>query len=174
MKPNSIGLWIHLMFMVSGCVSTTLAQGIGSPVNLINGIHEKYAAQFGAGITNVPLLRMDWFPSCTYRDGRTNDTCCHNFCEVDQSGNVRQGWVCISNPGVQTTSLTRTNLEALVSTIKRLPPPRQEALSPTNEIIISGIRSNQWFHAVYNRTKTPRAVKTLHEIAGAPLDCKVR
>lgn len=118
-----------------------------------------FAALFRAGDTNVPLLAMDWFSQATH------------FCRVNQSGSGsarRDVGYAIQNGN--NISLDTANRFLLVQTINQLPLQSKHFLPQNRQIIISGIRSNQWFQCVYDRANVPEEVERLFEITGAYLE----
>lgn len=117
-----------------------------------------YAATFKAGDTNVPLFAMDWFAPTVH------------FCRVNQAGQgaARRDVGHAIQAGVS-ISLDETNLQALVETINHLPPPPKHSLPVERQIVVSCIRSNQWFRATYDRGDIPRELERVSEITGAYL-----
>jgi hypothetical protein len=143
--------WFTLLASGQGTLSAT-------PPMLIE-LHERFADRFKAGDTNVPLLLMNWFAAWNYG------------CSVEKSGQVRFGGSGgLSNWGSPRASLSETNLRSLIETINHLPPPSDESLPYPRQIVISGIRSNQWFHGVYDRAKVPEQVEKLFEMTGVSLE----
>ena len=125
--------------------------------------HSHFASQFQAGDTNAPLLAMDWFSD-------------HGvyFCRVSQSGNVRSardvGHAIQGGSGISSrSSLDSTNQPLLEAAIDSLPPSAGRSLPKERQILVSGIRSNQWFKRVYDRANVPPAVERLYELTGAYL-----
>lgn len=125
--------------------------------------HTRFASQFKAGDTNTPLLAMDWF----------SDNGVY-FCRVSQSGIVRsardvghaiQGGSRISSR----FSLDGTNRPLLEAVINALPASSNKSLPKERQILVSGIRSNQWFSRVYDRSNVPLEVEKLYELTGAYL-----
>ena len=50
-----------------------------------------------------------------------------------------------------------------------LPPSSSKSLSKERQILVSGIRSNQWFERVYDRANIPAEAEKLYELTGAYL-----
>ena len=127
---------------VIGCnfVFAAVGQGMrsGNPDAYIKELHD-LAGRFKAGETNVSILAMGWFSHGV------------NFCQVEQSGRVVAGL----NTGLSIRggsnrdSLDVTNRLMLLDTINNLPPPPSRSIPTERQVVISGIRSNQWFYGVY-------------------------
>lgn len=125
--------------------------------------HKRFASLFQAGDTNAPLLAMDWFSD-------------HGvyFCRVSQSGNVRSardvGHAIQGGSGISSRfSLDSTNRTVLEAAINALPSSSSKSLPPERQILVSGIRSNQWFDRVFDRANVPAEVEKLYELTGAYL-----
>jgi hypothetical protein len=125
--------------------------------------HGRFASQFRAGDTNAPLLAMDWFSD-------------HGvyFCRVSQSGNVRSardvGHAIQGGSGISSRfSLDSTNRPLLEAAINALPVSSSKSLPKERQILVSGIRSNQWFERVYDRANVPAEVERLYELTDAYL-----
>lgn len=125
--------------------------------------HTRFASKFKAGDTNAPLLAMDWFSE-------------HGvyFCRVSQSGNVRSardvGHAIQGGSGISSRfSLDSTNRPLLEAAISALPASSSKSLPQERQILVSGIRSNQWFSRVYDRANVPPEVESLYELTGAYL-----
>src|SRR6476660_5105269 len=73
------------------------AQGIGISIGAVSGWHDDCAKRFKTGDTNVPLLTIDWFMSCSTPPGGKEDVCCAEFCSVNKTGAVDKGFCCVSN-----------------------------------------------------------------------------
>lgn len=118
-----------------------------------------YAALFRAGDTNAPLLAMDWFSHGVH------------YCRINQSGNGFSALdVGYAKEGGNRISLDGTNRLLLVQAINQLPLQVKHFLPSERQIVISGIRSNQWFQCVYDREDVPIAVEKLYEMTGAYLE----
>jgi WD40 repeat protein len=117
-----------------------------------------YAAAFKAGDKSIPLFAMDWFGPTVH------------FCRVNQSGrgSARRDVGHAIQAGVS-ISLDQTNLQALVETINRLPPPPKRSLPDVRQIVVGCIRSNQWFRAVYDRADVPSELERIAAMTGAAL-----
>ena len=124
--------------------------------------HENYAARFKAGDTNTPIFAMDWFESCRGDD----ESCSSLWCRVDKAGISKNWYLRFLGTAGGTVVLDSAKLHLLVETINQLPPPPKAWLPGVRQIIVSGIRSNQWFYGVYDRADIPKEVKNLWEIAG--------
>ncbi len=125
--------------------------------------HKRFASLFKAGDTNAPLLAMDWFSD-------------HGvyFCRVSQAGNVSSardvGHAIQGGSGISSRfSLDTTNRPLLEAAINSLPASSVKSLSMERQILVSGIRSNQWFGRVYDRANIPTEVERLYDLTGAYL-----
>ena len=122
----------------------------------------RFKAQFESGDTNAPLLAMDWL------SGPRSD----EFCGVSRNGavmsarNVRN-WAI---QGGNRRSLDTANMFLLVQAINGLPRQSNHSLPPDRQLIVAGIRSNQWFECVYDRSNVPEEVERLYQITGAHLE----
>jgi hypothetical protein len=144
-------------------------QGLGTSVSSIVKRYEDSASRHKAGDTNVPLLMVDWFFSVNQWPGVLEEMSCFETRTVNRSGAVSGGHLCISNFGGERGKLSQTDLQLLITTMKKLPPPPTNSIPTAQKLLIGGIRNNQWFYGAYNRTNLPREVKKLCEIAGAQL-----
>src|ERR1039458_6317990 len=122
----------------------------------------RFKAQFESGDTNAPLLAMDWL------SGPRSD----EFCGVSRNGavmsarNVRN-WAI---QGGNRRFLDTANMFLLVQAINGLPRQSNHSLPPDRQLIVAGIRSNQWFECVYDRSNVPEEVERLYQITGAHLE----
>ncbi len=115
--------------------------------------HAELARRFKAGDTNVSPLVVTWFDGATF------------FVRVEEkTGKIISGFSGFSQRGSPRGTLDGTNQQLLVKTLADLPLPPKEILPDRRQILISGIRSNQWFHAVYDRAKLPEQVARLCNI----------
>ena len=90
------------------------------------------------------------------------------FCRVNQLGNgAARRDVGHAIQAGHTISLDVTKLNLLIQAINSLPPPSKHWLPVERQIVISCIRSNQWFHGVYDRGNPPAGVERLYEITDA-------
>jgi hypothetical protein len=122
-----------------------------------------FASMFKAGDTNAPLLAMDWFSD-------------HGvyFCRVSQSGNVysaRDAGHAIQGGGGVSSRFSpgTTNRLLLEAAINALPASSIKSLREERQILVSGIRSNQWIERVYDRANIPAEVEKLYELTAAYL-----
>jgi hypothetical protein len=125
--------------------------------NLIK-YHETLSAHFRAGETNLPLLRMDSFepPVCA--------------CEIERSGKLTvhgssafSHWTDSKRP-----PLSGTNLLLLLQVVNALPPSAAGPIPLKQQVHVSGMRSNQWFHGVYNAQRLPSDIVMLYKLIGPP------
>jgi len=136
------------------------AQGMrGSDLASTIKWHDELASRFKAGDTNVPLLSMAWFFSGVW------------FCNVDQAGGVSAGLDTGHSirGGLGKVPLNETNRALIVQLINSLPPPPSQLVPDERKIVLSGIRSNQWFQNIYDRANVPKEVEQLYEITGSQL-----
>lgn len=136
-----------------------LAQNIPGRLetNSIN-FHEDLCKRFKAGDTNVPLLKLDSFEG-PLKGG-----------SLSREGKIASGWYNgISNPG-SWRSLDKTNLVLVIKAIDALPPAHNEPLPLKRQLHISGIRSNQCFHAIYDLNECPKEVGKLLDLFGWPFE----
>jgi hypothetical protein len=105
------------------------------------------------------LLRLDWFSSPRVVQ----------FCSVTTTGRVGWGLQSLRSvkPGDR-KQLDTSELDSLRQAIAELPtqPPRPNA---ERWLLVSGIRSNEWFTSVYDRRDIPPEVERLFAITGAPI-----
>jgi hypothetical protein len=66
--------------------------------------------------------------------------------------------------------LNTNNLLSLLDAVAKLPEPPKATLIYERQIIISGIRSNKWFHAIYDRASIPKEVMEVYKRSGAYLE----
>lgn len=116
--------------------------------------HRETGERFKTGDTNAPLLILEWF---------LNSQCA--MCRrVDRTGHaIGTDHGRLFANGRQALLLDPTRLGQLVRTINVLPaapsrPPQDRWL------VVSGIRSNEWFTAIYDRADIPPPVERLFEI----------
>jgi len=172
--PCRLRILVGFMVIVRLYSFVLFGQGIGIEPHQIIKSHADYGARFRAGDTNVPALVMHWFFGCNTPGGTSNVLCGFWSCRVDRTGNVSQGYFFISNTHGSLKPLSKPNVELLAEAIVKLPTPPKESLPYARQLVISGIRSNEWFQAVYDRANTPLNVKTLYDITGATLDCNIK
>src|SRR5262245_20686449 len=170
---NYLGIWVGVSAILCLLPSVPPGQARGVAPDVVVKRHEDEAARFKSGDTNVPMLTMHWFKGCTIWPGESEQVCTLLGCKVDKSGVVRQvseGFFRISNSiGTGVSTLSSTILQALTETCNRLPSPPAAALPVLRQILISGVRSNQWFYAVYDRANIPTEVSKLFELTGTTL-----
>jgi hypothetical protein len=140
--------------------------GAGLPSHTVK-YDDSLAATYKSGKTNaVPLLRLYWFSD---PDGHTPAYYRVHWFNLDQSGQASTGVSSISN-GARWYILNKTNLLSLLEAVKKLPGPPKERLAYERQIIISGVRSNEWFRAVYDRVAIPKEVAEVFKRTGAHLE----
>ncbi len=125
--------------------------------------HTWFASQFKAGDTDAPLLAMDWFSD-------------HGvyFCRVTQTGRVfsaRDVGHAIQGGGEISSSISfgSTNRALLDAAMNALPASSDKRLRKERQLLVSGVRSNQWFARTYDRANIPVEVERLYELTGAYL-----
>jgi hypothetical protein len=120
--------------------------------------HETLNSQFKSGDTNVPLLRLDVFQGMPQTGFARKDGRLFSYAEGS-----------ISNHGWSRT-LGATDLARLIEVINALPPSSKEPIPLDSQIHISGVRSNQWFHVVYDINTYPKEAAEICRTFGAPFD----
>jgi hypothetical protein len=154
---------------VSGIVQWLVAAQPTSPVlDLLNAPvyertltnHLESGEAHRRGKPSRLLLRLDWFSSPRVVQ----------FCSVTSTGRV--GWGLQSWPRSVKLGgrkqLDGAELDSLRQAIAKLPapPPRP---NPDRWLLVSGIRTNEWFTSVYDRRDVPPEVERLFAITGAPI-----
>jgi hypothetical protein len=124
--------------------------------------HSRFRSEFKAGSTNAPWLAMDWFSD-------------HGvyFCRVTRDGKVYSardvGHAIQGGTGISSRfSLDSANRPSLQAVINRL-PASAKSVPIERRILVSGIRSNQWFSYVYDRADVPSEVEQLYQLTQACL-----
>ena len=118
--------------------------------------HEALAARFKSGETNLPLVLVDSLGPTLY------------FWSVERTGAVIAGFYNgVSNAGGNRPPLSPTNLQAVAETLNRLPASAVQSLPLKKQLHISGIRSNGWFHVVYDLDNPPEEAERLSRLVGA-------
>lgn len=79
------------------------------------------------------------------------------------------GMSSFSNGSFRPPKFGNTQLLSVCKTMDQLPKPSRTNLPYERQILISGIRSNQWFHSVYDRAQIPEEVTQLFKVCGADL-----
>lgn len=142
-------------------VAICLAGVSGQIVRSRGGTNQfaRFKAQFENGDTNAPLLAMDWFSHGEH------------LCRVSRAGMVFAGRnVGFAIEGGHQASLDAANKFLLMQAINHLPESLQKSLPQERQLLIAGIRSNQWFECVYDRADVPGEAEKLFEITGAYLE----
>jgi hypothetical protein len=135
--------------------------GVVDPIERAK-VHQSFVKQSNTNRTNeMPLLFMDW-----YSGGDKHFTV--HWCRVENSGATSCGVSSISN-GASWSHLSKTNFHMLVETIESLPTPPSNSIPFVRQVIISGVRSNKGFSAIYDRADIPEAVNRLYELAAPHL-----
>ncbi len=135
--------------------SSVLAQGGPGVMEWYALRHlDELSERFKAGDTNVPLLGVELFKGFI----------------VSRSGKLSCGWSGpVSNTG-SSRMLASTNLALFVEAINSLPPHTNSPTKLNGQLHVCGIRSNQWFHLVYDLNDCPEEVKRLLDLFSyAPL-----
>jgi hypothetical protein len=120
--------------------------------------HEKLYSQFKSGETNVPLLRLDVFQGMPETGFASKDGRLFSYAEGSMS-NV--GW---------SRTLAPADLARLIEVINALPPSSKETIPLDSQIHISGLRSNQWCHFVYDINACPGEIAEICRTFGAPFN----
>jgi hypothetical protein len=133
----------------------------------IIAIHEKLARDFNSGNTNTfAILYVDWFSHMGVPDSEVYKV---HFFMLRASGLAAVGESSMSNHA-ETHTLSTTNLQLLAAALAKLPERSTGTLPFERQILVSGIRSNKWFHAVYDRAKMPKELADLCRLGGARLE----
>jgi len=145
--------WVNLYLLLTGA-GAARAQVIPQIIypDIVIEQRKSFAEMFKAGNTNCPLLDIGWFNKGGY------------FCIVGQSG--FGGAAGVGGGLGVVISLNETNLILLKEAIDHLPPSSGDALPMERKIFFSGIQSNQWFQAIYDRNNVPVEFKHIEKIAG--------
>ena len=145
--------WVNLYLLLTGA-GAARAQVIPQIIypDIVIEQRKSFAEMFKAGNTNCPLLDIGWFNKGGY------------FCIVGQSG--FGGAAGVGGGQGVVISLNETNLILLKEAIDHLPPSSGDALPMERKIFFSGIQSNQWFQAIYDRNNVPVEFKHIEKIAG--------
>ena len=153
---------IAVPFTATIILAFALGQGISPDRGFDTNQFARFKAQFESGDTNAPLLTMDWF------SGPRAD----EFCRVSRDGAVVSARNVINwaIQGGHRVSLDAANMFLLVQAINELPLQSKQSLPQERQIMIAGIRSNQWFQCVYDRAGVPEEVERLYKITGAYLE----
>ena len=131
---------------------------------------DSLAATYKSGKTNaVPLLRLYWFSD---PDGQTPAYYRVHWFSLAQSGQASTGVSSISN-GAGWYTLSKADLLSLLEAVGKLPEPPKETLAYDRQIIISGVRSNEWFRAIYDRAAIPKEVAEVFKRTGAHLEAYI-
>jgi hypothetical protein len=121
--------------------------------------HLESGEAYRRGRSESLLLRLDWFSSLQVVQ----------FCLVTTMGQVE--WGLRSTRSIKhggRKQLEDSELDSLQQAIARLPePPSRPA--PERWLLVSGIRSNEWFTSIYDRRDIPPEVERLFVITGAPI-----
>jgi hypothetical protein len=122
--------------------------------------HLESGAVHRRGEPHELLLQLDWFSSPRVVQ----------FCTVTSTGRV--GWGLQSLRSIKLggrKQLEDSEVDSLRQSIAELPaqPPRPK---PERWLLVSGIRSNEWFTSIYDRRDIPPEVERLFAITGARID----
>jgi hypothetical protein len=123
--------------------------------------HQHGSGYHWPGNTNALILKLSWF---LFPQGVFS-------CDVLADGQASGG---LSTPmghhGGGGRALNPTNLSELFSTVANLPPPPKAQPPKERWLLVSGLRSNQWFTCIYDRGNVPLEVDRLFELTGAHLE----
>jgi hypothetical protein len=140
-----IGLWVFYGFHFAAHQNRGARQ------------HKYYARAFKQGDTNTPLLAIDW-----------TDEHWPHFCRVDRSGMAWSDRASSRREQDERLSLDQAAHQHLDELVIRLPSPARH-VPDLRQVWVSGVRSNQWFSAVYDRSNPPRELEELCWLAKATL-----
>ncbi len=121
--------------------------------------HLECGEAYRRGKPDSLLLRLDWFSSPQVVQ----------FCSVTTMGQVE--WGLRSTRSIKhggRKQLEDSELDGLRQAIARLPEPPSRP-DPERWLLVSGIRSNEWFTSIYDRRDIPPEVERLFAITGAPI-----
>jgi hypothetical protein len=108
--------------------------------------HEKLYDQFKSGDTNVPLLRVDVFQGLLRHGIARKDGYLASFSDGQISSHVVP------------RTLGPTDFARFIEANNALPPSSKGPVPLDSQIHISGLRSNQWFHVIYDIRDYPKQV----------------
>ncbi len=126
--------------------------------------HEILIQRFKAGETNLPLLRLSTLQGPLWT------------CVVQKSGKS----ISAESNGISNSTdwgrppLSATNLQRLVEAMNVLPAKNESSIPLKRQIHVSGMRSNDWFHFVYDVDDLPIEVYAVFEIVGHPFPKKIK
>jgi hypothetical protein len=113
------------------------------------------------GNTNALILKLSWFLGAQQVF----------YCDVRRDGNQAGGlYTPMGHKGGVRKTLNATNLLELAEVVASLPPPPESQPPRERWLLVSGLRSNAWFTAIYDRRSVPLKVERLFEITGAHLE----
>ncbi len=119
--------------------------------------HEKLQDQFKSGDTNVPLLMVTVFQGLPHYGFARKDGHLFSFSD-GQISNHAQG-----------RTMGPTDIARFIEAINALPPSSKAAVPLDSQMHISGMRSNQWFHVVYDIRSYPTQVLQILRPFDSPL-----
>jgi WD40 repeat protein len=112
------------------------------------------------GNTNALILKLSWFLGAQ----QVYD------CNVRRDGNQTGGlFTPTGHKGGIGGTLDATNLLEMADAVATLPPPPESQPPRERWLLVSGLRSNEWFTAIYDRRSMPLEVERLYELTGAHL-----
>jgi hypothetical protein len=87
--------------------------------------------------------------------------------EISKSGIFRAHcYNGISSTGDRGHQLSETNLQQIIKLMSSLPPSKNGLIPIQEQLHVCGVRSNQWFHFVYNVNNPPVEIKRIHKVIG--------
>jgi hypothetical protein len=156
MSTHGLGAaWLGVVLAVMGASGQNIPSWMQT--NSVRA-HEELYSQFKAGDTNLPLLRVDVFHGMPQTGLARKDGRLFSY----QEGSIsNHGW---------SRTLGPTGLARLIEVMDALPPSSTGPIPLDRQIHISGMRSNQWFHVVYDIDACPKGVAEICKTFGAPFD----
>jgi hypothetical protein len=139
----------------------------GTPYGRVLHSHQHESGYHWPDKTNGLFLSLSWFPTdyipgddivITYDVLANGHASGRTEIDIDNGrfGSVRGS----GHPDI-------TNFAELAEAVAHLPPPPTNQPPEERWLLVSGIRSNQWFTFIYDRADVPVEVDELFQIAGA-------
>jgi len=166
-------IYCNALFLVTGAFSATDTNTPkeapinrrypGTPYGRVLHSHQHESGYHWPDKTNGLFLSLSWFPGDdtvhTYDVLANGHASFRTEIDLERvSGSVRGS----GHPDV-------TNFAELAEAVAHLPPPPTNQSPEERWLLVSGIRSNQWFTFIYDRADVPVEVDELFQIAGAAL-----
>jgi WD40 repeat protein len=142
-------------FLAFVCLCSVILAASAEPHSFYDKIlqqHHDWSERFKAGDTNTPLLLIEWFLSPNYvQSVRVTKTGMASLGDYGEGG---------FGSGRGAAQLDSDLLSLITKTMDELPPA--PPLPPQSRwLLVSGIRSNQWFTVLYDRADIPVLTENL-------------